>query len=141
MAKLNTFSRDGDAMRNGEWVNPGTEYGGIQIRTRALGAAYADARAGRLKRAAREAGREDLIGQAEKNRIDIEALCETCLLDVRGLQHDDAPDGTPGGDVTIAEFKELILKDEHAELALLAFLCAQMVGQKRKLQAEIAAGN
>ncbi len=135
MAKLSSFSRDGRAMREGEWINPGAEYGGLEIKTKAMSAAYADARAARLRRAARMAGGEHKIGQDERNAIDLACLIETCLLDVRGLEHDD------GSEVTFKEFCELLPKPEHSELAILAFNCAGQVGQRHADQVEAAEGN
>lgn len=135
MAKLSSFSRNGKAMREGEWINPGPEYGGIEIRTKAPGPAYADARAAKLRRAARIAGGEAKVGQEQRNAIDVEALIEHCLLDVRGLEHDD------GRPVTFDEFCKLLQQEEHAELAILAFTCASQVGQRKADQLEEAEGN
>lgn len=134
MAKLSTFSRDPDAMRNGAWMNPGVEYG-FEIKTKAMGSAFADNKAARMKRAARLAGGEDKIGQEVENQINVQALVDECLLDVRGLENDD------GSNVTIDEFKALILLPENSELAVICFRVAGAVGLKTAAQLEAATGN
>ena len=135
MAKLSSFTRNAVAMREGEWINPGAEYGGLEIKSKAMGAAYSDMRAGEIRRLARRPGGEAKIGAEERNVIDIEALNKTCLLDIRGLEHDD------GSPVTIAEFKKMILKPEYQELAVIAFQCAGQVGQTNAALIEEAEGN
>ncbi len=141
MAELGQFVLDRNALRNGEWIDAGAEYAGIRLLTKGLGSAYADRRAEKMKREARIAGGEDRVPQAVRNRVDIEALGEVCLLDIDGLTHPGQPDGTPGAAVTIEEFRALICLEEAAELAVMAFKCAQRVGQKKRDQAEQAAGN
>ena len=135
MTKLSTFSRDARAMRDGDWISPGPEYGEIEIKTRAMGPTYSDARAAMIRREARLAGGEQKIGQKRRNEIDLECLIKHCLLDVRGLTHDDDTA------VTFAEFCDLLPKPEHAELAVLAFTCAGLVGQSKAVQIEEATGN
>lgn len=141
MADLSQFVLNAEALRNGEWIDAGAEYAGIRLLTKGLGSAYADRRAEKMKAAARKAGGEDRVPQAVKNRIDIEALGEVCLLDIDGLNHPPQADGTPGGPVTIEQFREIICLEEAAELAVMAFKCAQRVGQAKRDQAEQAAGN
>lgn len=135
MAKLSTFARNPVAMREGEWINPGPEYNGIEIKSKAMGSAYTDMRASKMRRAARLVGGEDKVGSKERNQIEIESLNETCLVDVRGLDHAD------GKTVTIKEFKELILLPEYGELAIMSFTCAVRVGQNNAALVEEAEGN
>lgn len=136
MAKLSTFGRNAKAMREGDWVNPGAEYGGLEIKTKAMNADYADFRTGALRLAVRaEGGNEQKVGAEVRNRIDIEALNTKCLLDIRGLEH---ADGKP---VSIDEFKQMILLPEYGELAIIAFQCAGQVGRVNAAMAQEAEGN
>ena len=135
MAKLSAFTRDAKAMREGAWINPGDEYG-FQIKAKAMGAAYSDRRADKMRAVARNTvGGESKVKSEDRNKIDIESLCEVCLLDVRGLEHDD------GRPVTIAEFKQMILQPEYTELAVISFQCAGQVGQTNAALIEQAEGN
>ena len=133
--KLSSLTRNARAMREGEWISPGVEYGDLEICLKAIGGKYADERAAKMKFAARRAGGMDKIGFEIQNKIDIETLIETCLIDVRGLEHED---GTP---VTLAEFRDLLQLPESRELATITFTCAGLVGQKLEAQKEEAAGN
>ena len=136
MAKLSTFSRNAKAMKEGDWVNPGAEYGGIEIKTKAMNSEYADARANALRLAAREFfGNEAKIGSEKRNKIDIQALIDNCLLDIRGLEH---ADGRP---VSIDEFNQMILEPQYGELAIIAFQCAGQVGRVNANMVEEAEGN
>lgn len=141
MVELTQFVLDPNALRNGEWINAGAEYAGIRLLTKGLGSAYADRRAEKMKKEARAWGGEDRIPQAKRNKIDAEALGEICLLDIEGLNHPKQPDGTPGAAVTIEEFRDLITREEAAELTIMAFRCAQRVGRAAQEQTEAAAGN
>ena len=141
MAELGQFVLNGDALRNGEWIDAGAEYGNIKLKTKGLGPAYADRRAEKMKREERRAGGADRVSQADKNRVDIEALGEVVLLDISGLNHPKQPDGTPGEPVSIDEFRALICLEEAADLAVMAFKCAQRCGQTKRAQTDDAAGN
>lgn len=135
MVQLSTFGRDLKAMKEGEWIVPAIEFPEVRIRTKAMGSEYADNQAARMKRAARNYGGEAKIGQAERNLINIEALIETCLLDVEGFTNDD------GTATTFGQFCDAIRKEENNQLAVMCFESAQQVGQRRAELAENAKGN
>jgi hypothetical protein len=134
MADISTFKRNAAAMRDGEWVSPGPEYGPLMIRTRALGPAFQDARAAALRAAAKRYLTEDRIPSAEREAIVTEALIEHCLLDVKGL--------TDGGQpITLKRFCELIRDPAFGELNNVAFIAAGLVGRSQANEAEAIVGN
>lgn len=134
MVEIASFKRNAVAMRDGDWVAPLAEFPTFEIKTKAMGYAYADAQAAKVKRAARQFGGEDRIPTAERARINTEALTEKCLLDVRGL--------TSGGQpIDFAAFCLLIQDDGFGELSNAAFGAAFAVGRDRAADIEDAAGN
>lgn len=133
--KVGSFKRDPRAMREGEWVPAGPEFGELTIKTKAMGTAFADAQQAMLRREARLAAGEANIKQEKRNAIFAECLIQHCLLDVKGLEHDD------GSAVTFPEFCEMLRLEEFSELAIVATNCAAQVGRRAAVQAEDAAGN
>ncbi len=133
--KVTSFRRDAKAMRDGEWVSPGPEFGDVEIKTRAMMSAYYDSLNAKTAREARRVGGENKIGQQFKNRVIIEAMIDHCLLDIRGLEHDD---GTP---ITIAEFRDMIREEDYAELATMALQATIQVGRQRDDELQDAVGN
>jgi hypothetical protein len=134
MADLNTFRRNAKAMAEGEWINPGAEFGGIEIQCKALGFRYFDSVERKLKRAARLSGGEDQITSETRARINLESLIEECLLDVRNL--------TKGGEtVAFAEFCELVLDPGYGELGAICFKACSMVGRQLAVDLQDAAKN
>lgn len=94
MAKLSAFKIDARACRDGEFVSLGAEFGGMEIKTRALTDAYSDAIAARLRQAARShQGRTEQVPIAEVRRIRFECLRDHVWCgELRGAENDD---GTP----------------------------------------------
>lgn len=135
MVDVSSFKRDARAMRDGEWINPGPEYGGLEIKCRALAHQYLDAQAAKLRAAAR--GYDDDVSRVPsevRGRINIDCLIEHGLLDVRGL--------TDGGEpIGFAEFCELLRDPGAGELTSLAFTCCGRVGRQRAADLQAAAGN
>ena len=134
MAEISAFKRDANAMRDGAWINPGSEYGGIEIRCRALGYAYLDAVAAGRKRAAREAGGEERIRSETLAMINVEAMISTALIDVRGLNEG-------GAAVSFERFCDLVRDPAYGELTAVAFAACGQVGRQKAADMEDAQGN
>lgn len=134
MIDLKTFRRDGRAMRDGQWICPGPEYGTLEILTRAIGPRYRDHVAAAVRAAAKQHLSEDRIPAEVRDAINTEALIATCLQDVRGL----AEEGQP---VTFARFCELIRQDDFVELNNAAFIAAGLVGRQVEQATKEAVGN
>lgn len=117
-----------------QWVSPGPEYGNLRFLCRPLGFDYIDAQNRRLRLAAREAGGEDRITSEQRAAINVEAMVETCLLDVRGLT--DA-----GEAVTFDRFCAMMRAPEYGELASIAMTACGIAGRQRAADMEDAAGN
>lgn len=135
MATLKSFRRDARAMREGDWVSPGAEFDGLEIRCRFLGFDYADAVALKTRQSARLPGGEDRLTSEQRSRINLDAMIETALLDVRGLQDDT------GAPVPFADFIDMLRDPAYGQLATLAFQCCMMVGRQRETDRQDAAGN
>lgn len=133
--KTSSFKRDARAMRDGEWVSPGPEFGEIEIKTKAMLPSYYDAMNAKTAREARRAGGEAKIGQAFRNKVIVDCMIEHCLMDIRGLEHDD---GTP---VLFAEFCEMIQDESFSELATMAIQATAQVGRSREDELVAAVGN
>jgi hypothetical protein len=134
MVDVSSFKRNASAMRDGEWISPGPEYGDLLIKTRALGPAFQDARAAALRAAAKRHLTEDRIPSAEREAIVTDALIDHCLIDIKGL--------TDGGAlVTIARFREMIRDPGFGELNNAAFIAAGLVGRSQAHETEAAVGN
>lgn len=135
MAKLGDFSRDIKAIKDGDWVNPGPEYDGLEILTKGLGPKYADSQSRRMKRASTNLGGESKITQEERNLINTESLIETCLMDVRGLYDED------GQPVSFERFCDLIRQEKYYDLNQLCFTAAVQLSSKKEVVTTDAKGN
>lgn len=134
MTDIKSFRRDAAAMRDGEWIEAGPEYGDLKIKCRDLGYVYLDTQARLEKIAARKFGGVERIPASERANINIQAMIQTALLDVSGL--------TRGGEpVSFAEFCELLLDPSMGELTSLAFICCGRVGRVKADDLEEAAKN
>ena len=134
MVDIATFKRDARAMREGEWVSPGEEYGDLEIQCRALAYDYLDLQRAMIKRAAREAGGEDRIPSEVMARINTDCLIEKGLLGVRGLTEGGVP-------VSFARFCEMLRNPGYGELTNVAFIACSKVGRQKAAEAEDAVGN
>lgn len=134
MVDISTFKRNAVAMEAGEWVNPGSEYGGIEIKAKALGFAYLDLQTAELRKAARRYGGEDRVPSETRAAINLDCMIRTALLDVRGLTVDDKP-------VSFEAFCVLLCDPAYGDLASVAFIACNMVGRQRAADMEDAAGN
>jgi hypothetical protein len=134
MVDLSTFKRDARAMRDGEWVSPGPEYGDLMIHTRALGPRFQDARAARLRAAGKQFLTEDRIPSEVRDRINTDTLVDECLIDVRGLAEG-------GKAIDFKRFCELIRDPAYGELNNAAFIAAGLVGRSQQADIEAAVGN
>jgi hypothetical protein len=134
MIDLKSFRRDATAMRDGDWISPGPEYGPLEIRTRALGPRYRDHVGAAIRAAAKQHLSEERIPAEVRDTIQTEALIATCLQDVRGL----ADGGTP---VTFARFCDLIRDPGYGELNNAAFVAAGLVGRQQGEERDAALGN
>lgn len=135
MATLKSFRRDARAMQQGAWINPGPEYDGLEIKCRYLGFDYADAVALKTRQAARLAGGENRLTAEQRSRINLDAMIETALQGVRGLQDDS------GQPVPFDAFIEMLRDPGYGQLATLAFQCCLQVGQELEADKVDAAGN
>ena len=123
--KVGTFRRDARAMREGEWVSPGPEFEDVEIKTRAMLPVYHDQYAIRVAREARRVGGEANIGIEFRNRLVVDLIIAHCILDIRGLEHDDH---TP---ILFEEFCEMIRDESYADLAAMAIKATGAVGRAR----------
>lgn len=133
--KVGSFRRDARAMRDGEWVSPGPEFGEVEIKTRAMLPAYYDALNARTAREARRVGGANKIGMKFQNSNVVDCLIEYCLQDIRGLEQDD------GTAVTFDQFCEMIRQEDFAELAAMAIQATAQVGRCRDDELQDAVGN
>lgn len=133
--KVGSFRRDAKAMRDGEWVSPGPEFGEVEILTRAMLPAYFDAVNAKTAREARRVGGEAKIGQAFRNKVIVDCLIEHCLMDIRGLENDD------GSPVSFEQFCDMIQQEEFSELATMALQATNQVGRSRDDELADALGN
>ena len=133
--KVGSFRRDARAMRDGEWVSPGPEFGEVEIKTRAMLPAYYDKLAALTAREARRVGGENKIGMEFRNRSIVACLVEFCLQDIRGLEHDN------GEPVTFEQFVEMIGQEDYSELATMAIVATAQVGRSRDDELSDAVGN
>jgi hypothetical protein len=133
MAKLSTFKTNSRALKEGEWVRPGEEYGDLEILTRGLTDTYFDAQAARQRRAAVGfGGNVDKLPVAIRRAINLDLLIEHVVLDVRNLEHDD------GTKVTFDQFTQMLRDPDYAELATACFAAASLVGRRRAVDVEDA---
>lgn len=134
MVDISSFRRDAKAMRDGEWVSPGPEYGDFKVHTRALGNKFHDAVAARMKLIARNYGGEDRIPSDVRADIGNEELIKHCLIGIDGLNDGGVP-------VTFERFCQMIKDPSYGELSNAVFLAASMVGRNRTADLKEAAGN
>ena len=134
MVDISSFRRDAAAMRDGEWVDPGPEFGGMRLKCRFLGYQYLDAVAAQTRALARQLGGEGLISSEQRSRINVDAMIETGLIDVEGLSEG-------GQAVTIERFVALLRDPNYREMVSLCFECCSRVGRQRQAAMEEAAGN
>ena len=134
MVDISAFQRNAAAMRDGEWLSPGVQYPGIEFKCRALGHEYLDAFARNTKIQARLVGGEEYLSAEQKARINIDALIETALLDVKGIEERGVP-------VTLARIAEMMRDPAYAELTGMVFNCASRVGRLLAADFEDAAKN
>jgi hypothetical protein len=125
MVSIATFTRNPTAMRDGEWISPGPEYDDLELKVRYLGHDFLDMVAAKRRVLSRRHGGDDRIPSADLARINTEALVAHGILDVRGLTNGS------GADVTIAEFRQLLLDPDNAELVNVVFTCCNRVGRAR----------
>lgn len=135
MAKLSQYRRDAKSFQDGSWVRPNPDED-LEILTRGMGDAYADAQAAAQRRAAVGYGGDiEKLPVKIKRAININSLINNCLLDVRGLKGDDDKD------VSFAEFCDLIRDPDYPALASAAFVAAGMVSTATAESVKAATGN
>ena len=136
MARLSALRVDAAAIENGEWVNPGDEYDGMQLQVRGYTDAYFDAYNQRIRRAAIPFnGDSAKIPNATARAIRAECLAQYVFLDVRGLEGDD------GQKVDAAKYRALMLDPDCGALVAAVQIAAGMVGRGLALDVEEAAKN
>ena len=133
--KVSSFRRDPRAMHDGEWIPAGPGWGEIEVKTRAMLPVYRDAVATRMAREERKAGGADRVKSSVRDRVIIDCLIDHCLLDVRGLEHEN------GDAVTFTEFCDMIRLEEYTELAGMCITATGQVGRERDEQLADAVGN
>ncbi len=137
MAKLSNFKINSNAVRNGEWVRVGEEFHDLEIQTRGYTDQFTDARAARMRDAARRlcAGDVTRLPAAEFRAINIECIIEFCLQDVRNLVDDaDAPIG-------FADFCALLRQADYTHIYEAVLRAVGMVGIIRAETVKAAVGN
>lgn len=136
MTKLSAFKIDSKALENGEWVQPGEEYGTLEILTRGFTDAYVDAKAARMRKVALGfAGDVNKIPNAIGRAITTECLIAHVLLDVRGIEGDD---GQPIG---FAAFCDLLRDPDYSDLLNAVVAAAAQSGKRNKALLALDAGN
>lgn len=129
--------RDPAAMRTGEWLPLGPEWGDVQILVRAQGGVYVDFLAAQRRKLARQHGGEQNIPtQAESESI-TEAAIKCLLVDVKG-----GPVDTIGGEpVTLERFTELMRHPGAVGLVNAVLSASGRVGYAREDDKVEAVGN
>lgn len=129
--------RDPVAMRTGEWQPLGPEYGGIEVKVRAMAGAYTDDLANRRRALARQHGGIDSIPTDAESKAITEAVIKTVLIDVRGGKADTL-DGEP---VALENFSELLREGGAVSLVNAIMQASARVGHVRESDAAEAVGN
>lgn len=134
--RLKDVVKNSAAIKNGEWVALGEEFGEVEVLTRGLTDPFLDAQAAKQRQAAKGFGGEVArLPVATRRKINIDCLNKHVLLDVRGLTDDE------GRALTIDEFKDLLYDPAYEELVTACFLAAKQVGERRDDDLGDAAGN
>lgn len=149
MASLSSILLSADRIKGGAWVPVHTPTGDtFDIRTRGFTPAYRDALAQLRLDAARDANKgaepgqwiitPDTLPPSVADGCQAKALIAHCLLDIRGLFHDDAG----AKPVTLAEFTALMLDPiSGAGIVRLVAEAAGSVTIAREDQVREAVGN
>lgn len=146
MAKLSGFRINASAVERGEWVKVGNGDLEFEIQTRGYHPRYRDALNTLKRDAARRANRGLQVGQIPYTPDSLpptmddacqgRALAEHCIIDVRGLTHDD------DSPVTADQFREMIQdREQYLILLILAINAAGSVGAVRAEETEAAIKN
>lgn len=140
MVSLSAFRQNSTAIKQGDWVSPGEEFGDLEIRTRGFVDAYFDAKAALERSAARRLGVEVFaLPAAEQRAITVECVRRHLVIDVRNLTHDVGD--RAGQPVTIEEFREMLGHPDLQDLTMGTLKAAAKVGQSRKADLDEAVGN
>ncbi len=146
MARLSRFTRDGNALNNGQAILVGPEGEQFTITTRGFTADYAD-RLAALQRAAAikintgltpaspDRVTPDTLPPSVADKCQAQALAEKCILGVADLENDD------GSEMTVEQFKEAVQQRENTGLLIMALQAAGSVGLARKALVEDAEKN
>jgi hypothetical protein len=142
MASLTAHRTNTAAVKAGEWVPLGPDYGDIEIFTRGQTDDYLDAQATRQRTAARGFnGDTTRLPVAIRRAINIGLLLEMMLMDVRNLTEEPTAEEKAaalaekrkpvGRTIEIEEFKEMLRSPDWAEVAGACFAAAERVGRDR----------
>lgn len=144
MADLEKHASDVDAIRNGDWENPGPEWDGMEVRVRGFGPHYteplskAQSEMVRKMRSDNELRRGegwDDIPLQKRNELNDKMVLKHIFLDVRGLT-------LKGQAVTAAEFRELAMNPTYRDFLMGAlYVAADAVSTRRQKTKDDALGN
>lgn len=129
MADLANFKRV--MPKDGEWVNPGDEYDGLEILTRGFTDEYTDMRNALLRRVSMQRYRGDAtkITTAENRELTIDCLEAKCLLGVRNASMNGEP-------VDLPMFLKMLRDPEYSDLYTAALVACANVGRALTADAE-----
>lgn len=148
MASLSKFRRDTSIIKQGQWVTVGENDDTFEILTRGSTAPFRDAIARYRHDAVRDLNRKRQPGSDAYDLATLppsvddaclgRALVEHCVLDLRGLSHDDAGQQP----VTLDEFRDMLRDPEtFGGLAGLAFAAVGRVNENATAERAEAVGN
>jgi hypothetical protein len=124
---IRDFAINSDAMQNGEWVNPGPEFGGIEIKTRSFVKEYTLYRSAKMRTAMRRAGvkTEEELDPDIRGEIAVQCFLDKMFIDVRNMNDDE------GQPLTAESFRKLIWERNYRPYLFGAGIAAAaIVGQR-----------
>ena len=126
-------------MKIGEWINPGDDFGGLEILTRSFTKEYTVYRDAKMRQAMRRAGVdiEAKLDPDVRAEIAIQCYLDKMFIDVRGINDTDGK--TP---LTAERYRVLIWEENYRPILFGAGIrAAGMVGQRAEQDIEDASKN
>lgn len=133
--KLNTMLRDMRAITDGAWVRPNGPQDDLEVKARGYTPGYRQRAEETFNGWQRVYGSPSKVPDEIGARFLADLLFEHCIIDVRGLEHDD------GSAVTLAEAREIAGTVEGQPLYSVFKAAVDLVDARRKADAEDIAGN
>lgn len=133
--KLNTMLRDMRAITDGAWVRPNGPQDDLEVKARGYTPGYRQKAEETFNAWQRLYGSPSKVPEDIGARTLAELLFDHCIIDLRGLEHDD------GRPVTVGEAREIAGTVEGQPLYAVFKAAVDLVDARRKADAEDIAGN